>query len=857
MPAPTTVAELIELIRKSGVIDGPRLTAYLQQLQDRRALPTEPVKLADQLVRDAVLTYFQRDQFLLGKWRGFTIDKYRILEKLGSGGMGQVYLAEHRLMRRKVAIKVLPSAKARDPSSLQRFHREGRAVAALDHPNLVRAFDIGEDEADPGRAIHYLVMEYVDGASLHEIVKKVGPLDPGRAASYVQRAAEGLQYAYEVAGLIHRDIKPANIMVDRQGAVKILDMGLARFFNDEDDMLTRKYDENVLGTADYLSPEQATDSHTVDIRADIYSLGATFYFMLAGHPPFPDGTVAQKLIRHQTQQPKPVRLLRPGVPEGLAAVLERMMMKDPAARYQTPAELAGAVAPFVPDSVPPPADEELPRLSPAAAGAGSDAIRVPAGSGPASAAQAERWSPPPVPARSAAAAPGRAATAVEPPQRTAASKHRGGKTPPPEPPSRPGSNPFTSLLGSGERPAANVYATAAERATGAAIPPPLPRRRRGQRGWLVAIALGVVLAGGAFAVWRLSSRPDTPTNTPPTPQRLTVARDSGQGQFRTIAAAVAHARPGDEVVLLDPVHEEPTPVTLDPRHGPGVTIAGGLPDGRPVTWRLPPGKAAGWLVKVNGCDGPRLSRLVLDGLGLIDTPLRLIGRCPGATIDDVLLQRFKLAAVKIANCSGDPGRPVVIRRVRATADVGEVDSGIVLSASPAVSFPRANENVIIRDCRLEGPFKVAIEVDGPAQDVSVEHSRVWNATEGVRCREIPPDGSLRLTLNGNTFADMGVAVATANAPDDRRSRLDLRQNLFATCRTILQVDTGAASPFVVAELNGRDKDSKDGQLPSPAQEFSVEFVSSNPARVGFLSYPKDSPIARAGANGSPIGVPAD
>ena len=254
------------------------------------------------LVHEGVLTHFQAKQFLDGKWRGFSIGKYKVLERLGSGGMGSVYLCEHKLMRRRVAVKVLPTAKAEDPASLERFYREARAVAALDHPNIVRAYDIDQVEK-----LHFLVMEYVDGASLQEIVKRAGPLDALRAAHYIRQSALGLQHAHETAGLVHRDIKPANILVDRTGIVKILDMGLARFFNDEEDVLTKKYDESVLGTADYLAPEQALDSHSVDIRADIYSLGATFYFCLTGRTPFHEGTVAQKLIWHQTRQPKPIR----------------------------------------------------------------------------------------------------------------------------------------------------------------------------------------------------------------------------------------------------------------------------------------------------------------------------------------------------------------------------------------------------------------------------------------------------------------------------------------------------------------------------------------------------------------------
>ena len=276
-------------------MEEPKLHAYVQETGRVVGLPTDPAKLAGLLVRDAILTYFQAEQLLQGKWKRFTIGKYKVLEQLGSGGMGQVFLCEHKLMRRRVAVKVLPTAKAEDPSSLERFYREARAVAALDHPNIVRAYDIDQDEN-----LHFLVMEYVDGTNLQDLVKKVGPLDVLRACHYIYGAAIGLQHAHEIGPGPPRH-QAGQHPVDRSGVVKILDMGLARFFHDEDDILTKKYDENVLGTADYLAPEQALDSHTVDIRADIYSLGATFYFLLTGSAPFPEGTVAQKLIWHQNR----------------------------------------------------------------------------------------------------------------------------------------------------------------------------------------------------------------------------------------------------------------------------------------------------------------------------------------------------------------------------------------------------------------------------------------------------------------------------------------------------------------------------------------------------------------------------
>jgi WD40 repeat protein/tRNA A-37 threonylcarbamoyl transferase component Bud32 len=347
MPAPATVEEFLECGRRSGALDADALDACVARLRDANGLPANPVKAARALVRDGVMTRFQAEQFLRGRWRGLVISgKYVLLGPLGSGGMGHVYLCEHKVMRRRVAIKVLPDSQAEGPATLERFRREARAVAALDHPNIVRAYDIDHDDK-----MHFLVMEYVDGCSLEELVQKEGALEVGRACEYAHQAALGLQHAHE-AGLIHRDVKPANLLVDRQGVVKILDLGLARFFHDGADNLTRQQDPHtILGTADYLSPEQALDSHDVDIRSDIYSLGLTLYFLLKGKSPFDDGkSVAQKLLCHQTRVLDPLTAVRPEVPEGLAAVVAKMSAKDADERYQEPAEVAEALAPWLPAS---------------------------------------------------------------------------------------------------------------------------------------------------------------------------------------------------------------------------------------------------------------------------------------------------------------------------------------------------------------------------------------------------------------------------------------------------------------------------------------------------------------------------
>jgi serine/threonine protein kinase len=341
MPTLTTTEQLLELVRKSGVVEEVLLNAYLDKARAAGKLSGAAVPDASVLVRDGILTPFQAHQLLEGKSRRFVLGNYKVLDHLGSGGMGHVFLCEHRFMRRRAALKILPRSKASDPAALERFYREARAVAALDHPNIVRAYDIAQQDD-----LYFLAMEYVEGGDLDNLVKQSGPLDPSRVADYISQAASGLQHAHEVAGLVHRDIKPANLIVNCQGTLKILDLGLARFFEDKESRLTIQNDQNLLGTADYLAPEQALDSHGADIRADIYSLGATFYFCLTGRAPFGQASTVQKLIWHQTRKPRPIESFRNDVPRAMLAVVEKMMAKEPSDRYQLPLEVIQALAPW-------------------------------------------------------------------------------------------------------------------------------------------------------------------------------------------------------------------------------------------------------------------------------------------------------------------------------------------------------------------------------------------------------------------------------------------------------------------------------------------------------------------------------
>lgn len=290
--------------------------------------------------------------------------RFRILKTIGAGGMGVVYKAEHRFMERLVALKVINGRLIGNPTALERFRLELKAAARLSHPNIVTAYD-----AEQAGDLQMLVMEYVDGISVARQVEKAGPLSVRHACQFARQAAFGLQHAYE-RGMVHRDVKPQNLMLTRDGRVKILDFGLARFVRESEppaanaaaaeasspktsstgdtapgaDGLT--HDGAALGTPDYMAPEQVLDARTADIRADIYALGGTLYWMLAGHSPFPHGSVADKLESQLDRQPLDLSFVRTDVPEALRRVIARMTAKNPDDRYQTPVEAAEALAPF-------------------------------------------------------------------------------------------------------------------------------------------------------------------------------------------------------------------------------------------------------------------------------------------------------------------------------------------------------------------------------------------------------------------------------------------------------------------------------------------------------------------------------
>jgi WD40 repeat protein/tRNA A-37 threonylcarbamoyl transferase component Bud32 len=367
--ASSPVGVRIVIDSSASLVDALRPLRLLPpaQLEEVSKLPArfpEPRALARELLQRGSLTAYQLNQLFKGEGARLLLGQYILLERLGEGGMGEVFKARHLRLDRLVALKVIRRERLGNPDTVNRFQREARAAARLAHPNIVTVYD-----ADEVGGTHFFAMEYVEGTDLRKLVKDHGPLPVGQACDFMRQAALGLQHAHE-QGLVHRDIKPANLLLTRKGGVvKLLDMGLARLHSaleSGDDPMTR--DGAVMGTPDYMAPEQANDSHKSDVRADLYSLGCTLYFLLTGRPPFPGGTLVEKLTRHLMAQPVPIDKQRGDVPAEVRGIIRKLMAKRPEDRFQTPAELARALEAFCRTGVP--------VGTPAPAVAGSPAARA-------------------------------------------------------------------------------------------------------------------------------------------------------------------------------------------------------------------------------------------------------------------------------------------------------------------------------------------------------------------------------------------------------------------------------------------------------------------------------------------------
>ncbi len=325
---------------QSGLVDAEGLAACWEGIpvEKRDAREHLDRRLARQAVQQSRLTLWQAQQLLAGRSNGFRVDRYLMLELLGHGGMGRVYLARDTRLNRLVALKILAPERMNNPRAIARFQREARVGAKLQHENLVRIYDFGESQ---GR--YYLVMEYIEGKTIGARIGEEGRLPAAEAARLTRQVALGLDHAHR-KGLIHRDVNPYNVMVTHDGTAKLADLGLAIDMS-EDGRVTRE--GATVGTFDYVAPEQARQSQAADIRSDVYSLGCSIYHMITGQVPFPSPSLPEKLYSHQAIEPRSLLALAPEAPPALAEVVARMMRKQPADRYQTPEEVVRALEPFL------------------------------------------------------------------------------------------------------------------------------------------------------------------------------------------------------------------------------------------------------------------------------------------------------------------------------------------------------------------------------------------------------------------------------------------------------------------------------------------------------------------------------
>jgi serine/threonine-protein kinase len=339
MQSPVVAKDFFDLIEKSGLLTGAQVLRVQTKLELDPAMSAE--ETARRFVRAKVLTPFQAERLLEGRYRGLVIDRYRIRELLGFGGMGCVFIAEDPQEERKVALKVMSTEHALDAGMLARLKLEAKAGMRLTHPNIIKTYELGSTGA-----VHYLVMELIRGISLHELVALFGAIKWPMACDIVLQAAEALQSAHD-QGIIHRDIKPANFLIEQDGVARILDFGLALVHDgsEEEFSLSMVFGHDCLGTPDYIAPEQSLDSSKVDARADIYSLGATFYVALTAHVPFPEKTNKAKLEAHRTKTARRVTELRPDIPTEVADIVARMLAKDPGKRFQSMHEVIEALRP--------------------------------------------------------------------------------------------------------------------------------------------------------------------------------------------------------------------------------------------------------------------------------------------------------------------------------------------------------------------------------------------------------------------------------------------------------------------------------------------------------------------------------
>lgn len=802
MAVPTKGTELLDLVRKSGLLDQPKINGYVTTLEQQGQVEEDPGRLASRMVKDGLITVFQARQMLRGRYRGFFLGKYKVLEPIGSGGMADVYLCEHMAMRHKVAVKILPIEKLKDPSLLGRFRREAQAIATLNHPNIVRAFDL-DNEGN----LHYLVTEYVDGCNLQDFIKKNGPMVPERAANYIAQAAAGLQHILD-SELVHRDIKPGNLLLDRSGVVKLLDLGLARFNDIErQDNLTRDFDDGrVLGTADYIAPEQGIKGSDVDIRADIYSLGATFYFMLKGEAPFEGATVTQKLLFHQIKEPPP---LPDTVPPDIAELIRQMMAKKPANRIQTPGEIISRLLPYATESIPP-LEEEMPPRS-AALGA------QPKSMGPKSSSRLSgRMAMTSLSHASMGSPSGRIGPRSGIDSALRATPHAGVNIP--TTPNSAVGAVAPSVVDDDEDDEDDRLIAGDE--TVEAVNSFFMKYR-----WPLVAGTVLILALCAFVVYWLidstqnvklakrtqtvsmipsagdtdsekenpaandAAQPDpvvlpkwvsnVPLKEAPPAKSVRVTSSGVAGTFKTIKNALLSNGSDAHIVIMDPQHKEQ--LTLDGTQGfKNITIEGWSNSSEPVTMGYPPSAETNKpLITLNNIEGIKFKNLVLRGDNKDVELVKCTGDCPGLSIENVYFTNFPNRALVFDKVVGTPKQPVRLSQLK-SATTREKDS--------VVRFDGICSEIIMDQCRFDGPFRGAVTLNGSMTNSVIKQCRFHKNLSSIVSNSTSDSATIQVKIVNCVFSQIITSAITFPQPAASDSTTwDISDNLFLNTKRMAMV----------------------------------------------------------------------
>jgi serine/threonine-protein kinase len=794
------VQQLLERGQRSGLFSTAAAQELLAQMTAAEALTADAV--AARMIAKKVLTPYQAEQLLAGRGDECLVaGRYRILEKLGEGGMGAVYLAHDTQLDRDVAVKVLPAQSLSDADAIARFKREARALAKLSHPNIIQAYDSGVDK---GR--HFLVMEYVEGATLAAILRERGAIPPALAADMIYQAASGLHHAHE-KGLVHRDVKPANLLWSRvqplaghpapaakeqarpspglttsylapaalsKGIVKILDLGLARFLQDQlgSSQVTR---EGVgVGTPDYMAPEQFRDALHADTPTDIYGLGCTLYQLISGTVPFPGSSFSEKADAHAKKEPIPLEERCPEVPVGLAFVVSKMMAKRPEDRFQTAGEVAEALAPYI-------------------AGASHSAIVL---------RQTMRF-------------------------------HAGQLT-------MRGPSRGKRLL------AWAVAAVAAACFVGVLI-----------------LAWPRIFRPGAQAPRNDSQAqntgPDTKAPEPTKPEvitienGLTVAKD-GTGQYSTIGAALGKVKPRQTIRVLDNAVYTET-VRIDNRaRMEGLT----LESPRGATLMMPAGPTIGLLVfHVPGIT-VRGFRLRTDsGSAFLCI---VYGKSPGATLDglDFRLEANSRVGVSIERLSLSKGdAPITVQNC---AFAG-LERGISVSGVSNAGGAAPSRRIVLRENNMSDCV-LGIWMGGLVSDVHVVGNRIWNCSAASVQIEDLFRGSSGLLIANNSIQGRASGIQIQDMTQSVEPVAIVNNLILAEAGTDLDF-LGKDPKFLAAlqlhhnwrELRSLgDKTPKEGDriplAPQDVRRKEIAGIARDPKDArNFLRPGKDSPLAGGGAGG--------